>query len=367
MSDAVLVLFDDTSRSHVEPLAERLGARATHIRELTSAMLADQGAIVVDIDLAVLQSVQQLRAALKAGRTPRANVVFGVETGPRAHATRTQAAALGAVSTLTRPLREAELRAALDRLGVPQPQPRPSGLAGEPGGASIMAAGKAIDAAFKSVVSGGALDLRQAISAGHELLAGVGSAGLARWLETVRGHHEDTFQHCLLVTGAAVAYAQHAGIAERDQLTLIVAALLHDIGKAEMPVAILDKPGKLTDAEFAIIQTHPRIAETYLLSQNSVPREVVTAVAHHHEFLDGSGYPDRLRGDQISRLTRILTVCDIYGALVERRAYKAPKSAAQAILILVDMARLGKVDYAIVQQLGRAVGESLPDKAPFLD
>ena len=366
MPNTIFLLFDDASRPNAQQLASRIGARALHIREATSELLSRRRTIVADLDLGVLESVGLLRAALRADRPDDRNFLVGVESGSRAHATRAQAAALGATTMLRRPLHEAELRTALSQLGVPLPGPTPAGLAGAPGGASIVAAGKVLDQAFKTIASGNPLDVRDAISAGRELLAGVGSAGLSAWLDTVRGHHEGTFQHCLLVTGAAVGYARHTGMAERDQLTLIVAALLHDIGKAEMPLEILDKPGKLTDAEFAVIKTHPRIAEHYLAGQSAVPAEIVAAIAHHHEYLDGSGYPDRLVGDQITPLTRILTVCDIYGALVERRAYKEPKSPAQAVLILVDMARLGKLDYNVVRQFGLTVGEILPARAPYL-
>ena len=366
MPNTIFLLYDETSQSRAPALAEKIGAEALHIRALTTeAMLERRRTIIADLDLGVLESVTLLRAVLKAGKP--AGFLVGVETGPRAHATRAQADALGATETFRRPLTETDLIAALHKLGVPFAPAPPTGLAAEPGGRSIAAAGKVLDHAFKTIASGEPLDVRDAVSAGRELLAGVGSAGLSAWLDTVRGHHEGTFQHCLLVTGAAVAYARATGMPERDQLTLIVAALLHDIGKAEMPLEILDKPGRLTDEEFAIIQTHPRIAERYLTTQNAIPAEIITAVAHHHEYLDGSGYPDRLRGDQITPLTRVLTVCDIYGALCERRAYKAPKTPAQAILILVDMARHGKVDYNIVRQLSLTVGEVLPARPPYLD
>ncbi len=175
----------------------------------------------------------------------------------------------------------------------------------------------------------------------------------------MRGHHDGTFQHCLLVTGAAVAYALQAGLSARDRLTLTVAALLHDIGKAEIPLGILDKPGKLTDDEFAVIKRHPLIARDYLLTQQNLPPEVIAAVTQHHEYLDGSGYPHQLQGDQIAPLAHILTVCDVYGALVERRAYKSPKTPYEAIMILSDMARQGKVDYPIVRTLGLAAGVTL--------
>ena len=363
-SPAICLLYEDATAPAAVQLARRLAAEAVNLRELTASTLEHRQAIVVDIDLALLDSVALLRQALKPGKMSGA-FLFGVEAGARAHASRAQAAALGAKILLPRPMQPADVLAALAELNIDVPPAAPT-LADQPGGASIIAAGRVLDQAFKTISSGEAVDMRGAIDAGRELIAGVGSAGLSGWLDTVRGHHEGTFQHCLVVTGAAVAYARAANIPERGQLTLIVAALLHDIGKAELPVEILDKPGKLTAAEFDIIKTHPRIAEAHLQRQNNVPPAIVDAVAHHHEYLDGSGYPDGLAGTQISPMTRILTVCDIYGALLERRAYKEPKPPAQAVLILVDMARLGKIDYNIVRQLAQTVGETLPARPPYL-
>jgi HD-GYP domain-containing protein (c-di-GMP phosphodiesterase class II) len=79
------------------------------------------------------------------------------------------------------------------------------------------------------------------------------------------------------------------------------------------------------------------------------------AIRHHHEYLDGSGYPDGLTANQIGDLTRIMTVCDVYGALVERRAYKAPKTPDAALDILIGMAKDGKVELDLVRALRHCV------------
>lgn len=125
-----------------------------------------------------------------------------------------------------------------------------------------------------------------------------------------------------------------------------------------MPIEILDKPGKLTEAEYTIIKRHPRIGHDYLAQHPRVGSSVLDAVLHHHEYLDGSGYPDGLAGNEIEPLTRVLTVCDVYAALVERRSYKEPKSPRDAIAILTDMAWRGKVEYEPVRVLAQALGVS---------
>jgi len=139
------------------------------------------------------------------------------------------------------------------------------------------------------------------------------------------------------------------------------AALLHDVGKAVIPRHILDKPGKLSPEEFEAVKLHPAAGFDYLSKHGGVSPLVLDAVRHHHEALDGSGYPDKLRGEQISPLTRILTVCDIFAALVEARPYKQTRSPQEAISMLVDMSISSKVDYAAVRTLGGSFGVALPE------
>ena len=109
---------------------------------------------------------------------------------------------------------------------------------------------------------------------------------------------------------------------EDDQRRLARAALLHDVGKAFIPVAILDKPDALTQEETDEMREHPRRGYEALAAQGGFPPEMLDVVLHHHEFLDGTGYPDGLSGKQISDIVRLTTIVDIYAALVENRAYR---------------------------------------------
>jgi HD-GYP domain-containing protein (c-di-GMP phosphodiesterase class II) len=120
------------------------------------------------------------------------------------------------------------------------------------------------------------------------------------------------------------------------------AALLHDVGKAYVPVAILDKPGKLTEEEMNEIRMHPRRGYDVLAAQGGFPPEMLDVVLHHHEFLNGTGYPDGLSGDQISDIVRLITIVDIYAALVEKRAYRLQYTHARAFSMMEDM--VGQLD-----------------------
>jgi HD-GYP domain-containing protein (c-di-GMP phosphodiesterase class II) len=114
-----------------------------------------------------------------------------------------------------------------------------------------------------------------------------------------------------------------------------------------VPVAILDKQGKLTEEEVAEIRQHPRRGYDALAAQGGFPPEMLDVVLHHHELLDGTGYPNRLAGNQISDIVRLTTIVDIYAALVEKRAYRMPFTHAKAFSIMEGMG--GKLDQQLLQ------------------
>ena len=121
----------------------------------------------------------------------------------------------------------------------------------------------------------------------------------------------------------------------------------HDVGKAFIPTAILDKPGALTEEEIAEMREHPRRGYEALAAQGSFPPEMLDVVLHHHEMLDGSGYPNGLSGSQISDIVRLTTIVDIYAALVEKRAYRLPFTHARAFGIMESMG--AKLDQQLLQ------------------
>lgn len=187
------------------------------------------------------------------------------------------------------------------------------------------------------------------IKAGDFLIGSLSESGLNSWVNGVRQHHDATYQHCLLVAGLAVGFGLKLKFRESDLQMLAKGALLHDLGKAHIPIGILDKPGDLDQAELAVIREHPAIGERILLSEPDMEPEILRVVRSHHEYLDGSGYPDGLLGNSIDDLVRLTTIADIVAALIERRPYKAPLTGEAAFDVLDSMQ--GKVDMPIVRAL----------------
>jgi putative nucleotidyltransferase with HDIG domain len=180
-----------------------------------------------------------------------------------------------------------------------------------------------------------------------EIAATIESEGLDTWLAAVQSHHSHTYSHSLMVTGHAVAFSKSLGMPEAHQIFLGLGGLIHDLGKIKIPLSILDKPGALSEGERKLIDKHPLFSKEILKTHEEVPKEVVEIAVSHHEYLDGSGYPDKLSGDQISQAVRMMTIADIFSALTEKRAYKDAYSPRQAIGVMSGME--GKLDAGLLR------------------
>ncbi|WP_231502308.1 HD-GYP domain-containing protein [Herbaspirillum sp. RV1423] len=132
------------------------------------------------------------------------------------------------------------------------------------------------------------------------------------------------------VAGLAMSIGRRLEVGSAQLEALHMAALVHDIGKVDIPLGILNKPGKLTDTEFTLIKTHAKTSYD-VLNRISFTLPVADIVYAHHEYLDGSGYPRGLRGDQIMPAARILTVADIVESMSEDRPYRKSLGMSAAL------------------------------------
>ncbi|WP_421759205.1 HD-GYP domain-containing protein [Devosia sp.] len=343
-----------------EVIARELSIPLLKLSELTKGSLAARSEVVVKANLRNIASVEALRNAFGGVRGQQKRY-FVVEDGGDLRLWRIQADALGASHHIPRKNALYHLRRMVSLGGATQlTDKQEAALRAAKGGESILNAGRSLARLFDGMMADRPISMAGVSTASADVLRSVKGVGAEQWLTTVRHHHEGTFQHCLLVTGIAASYARHVNLKEAAAVTLTNAAMLHDIGKSTVPLHVLDKPGKLTNEEFELVKKHPAAGYDYLLKQRDTPAAVLDAVRHHHEALDGSGYPDGLRASEITALTRILTVCDIMAALVEHRSYKEDKTPAQAISILVDMAIRSKVDYDVVRNMAGCFSTTLP-------
>jgi putative nucleotidyltransferase with HDIG domain len=312
--------------------------------EIPDAPAHQVSGIVVDINLRSSESVQRVRNKLR-GEAYRSMPRLFVLADALHHASM-QAWALGATDTISRPLDAAAILQRV-RSAFPDSASYDSTDRGKALNRGVEAAHAVIVKIFERLPSGEPLTFDDIVQAENRILKAIKHTSLRKWLTAVGCHHNDSYRHCLFVTGFAVAFAQNLGMREDDQRRLARAALLHDVGKAFIPLAILDKPGALSEAEIVEIRQHPRRGFDALAAQGGFPAEMLDVVLHHHELLDGTGYPNRLAGNQISDIVRLTTIVDIYAALIEKRAYRLPFTHARAFALMEGMG--AKLDQQLLQ------------------
>ncbi|TQV76895.1 HD-GYP domain-containing protein [Aliikangiella marina] len=172
----------------------------------------------------------------------------------------------------------------------------------------------------------------------------------------IRHKDEYLLEHSISVSVIMTIFAKYLGFDVQTISDLAVGAFLHDVGKINVPMPILNKPGKLTEAEFEIIKSHVVhsaniVNETQGLSELS--REVV---ANHHEKLNGNGYPKGKRAEQLSKYSRMIAICDIYDALSAERVYKKGIPQIRAFKVLREIATRGELDAELVDQFIKCMG-----------
>ena len=221
--------------------------------------------IVVDINLRSPESVQRVRNKLQAEAYRSMPRLFVLADA--LHHGSMQAWALGATDTIARPF---DPEAILQRIRAAFPDTIGFDATdrGKALNSGVAAAHAVMVKIFEKLPAGAPLTFSDIQQAENKILRAIKQTSLREWLAMVGCHHTDSYRHCLFVTGFAVAFAQHLGMREDDQRRLTRAALLHDVGKAFIPVAILDKPGKLTEEEMNVIRT----ASASRLSTHSQPR-----------------------------------------------------------------------------------------------
>ena len=177
---------------------------------------------------------------------------------------------------------------------------------------------------------------------------------------SIEGKDPYTHGHCERLAEYSARLAQHLGLAEEQVTALRRAGVVHDIGKIAVPDAILLKPGKLTADEWTLIREHPVVGERICAPLKSF-RSVLPIIRHHHEKFDGSGYPDKLRGDDIPVAARVLQTVDVYDALTTERPYKKAFSITDALQTMKQEVAQGWWDPYIFDQFEMLVRNGTAD------
>ena len=218
----------------------------------------------------------------------------------------------------------------------PTPKPAPAKVPVEQElkvAAQIIARSKAaVTAMFNDVRMGKAVDLTVSDMVIDDISASI-ARNTTALVSLVRLKNQDdyTYMHSIAVCALMIVLARQMNLPGESVREAGAAGLLHDIGKMTVPSSILNKPGKLSDEEFNTVKQHPQAGHDLLMQAGAVGEIAMDVCLHHHEKMDGSGYPHRLKGEQISLYARMGAICDVYDAVTSDRAYKQGWPAAESI------------------------------------
>lgn len=173
-------------------------------------------------------------------------------------------------------------------------------------------------------------------------------------LARLKTRDDYTYMHSVAVCALMIGLARQLGLSDEQTREAGLAGLLHDIGKMQMPLEVLNKPSALTDDEFNVMKTHPEHGHDLLKGSAQVPAGALDVALHHHEKFDGSGYPHRLFGEGISLMSRMGAICDVYDAITSSRPYRHAWDPAGSLQRMAQWK--GHFDPAVFQGFLKSVG-----------
>lgn len=221
--------------------------------------------------------------------------------------------------------------------------------------ALIQSARGAVVGMFQDVRMGRAIDQQVARAVAEDITDSVfRNAGALISLARIKSTDDYTYMHSVAVCALMVALSRQLGLPDDEARAAGFAGLLHDIGKIDIPIEILNKPGRLSEAEFTLVREHPRRGWQRLRAAGIEDEAALDVCLHHHERFSGKGYPDGLVGEDISLMARMGSVCDVYDAITSNRPYKAGWDPAESLKQMASWT--GDFDPRVFQGFVRSLG-----------
>jgi len=214
----------------------------------------------------------------------------------------------------------------------------------------------AVFSMFSEARMGKAIEAEHAMPLVEEIASSVmRNPGALIGLARLKTADDYTYMHSVAVCALMIALSRQLGLSDEEVREAGLAGLLHDIGKMAVAPEILNKPGRLTEEEFTSVKEHPSAGYEMLLEAKGVGKIALDVCLHHHEKVDGSGYPKGLHGDQISLYAKMGAVCDVYDAITSNRPYKAGWCPAESLKKMAEWSK-GHFDEKVFQAFIRSMG-----------
>ncbi|HEY0841328.1 HD-GYP domain-containing protein [Methylotenera sp.] len=219
----------------------------------------------------------------------------------------------------------------------------------------IAASKKAVASMFNDVRMGNVIKVEAAMQFVDDIAASVArNEGALISLVRLKTKDDYTYMHSVAVCALMVALAKELGMTHEERMQAGLAGLLHDIGKAAVPLDVLNKPGALTEDEFSLVKLHPERGHELLIQANITDPLTLDVCLHHHEKVNGTGYPHGLQGDAISLFARMGAICDVYDAVTSNRPYKEGWEPGVSLQRMVQWA--GHFDDVVFKAFVKSVG-----------
>lgn len=207
-----------------------------------------------------------------------------------------------------------------------------------------------------SISNGNEFDLEISRKAIQQCVASIiKNANALLWLTQIKNQDEYTSEHCLRVGILAIAFGRFLGLEDSDLELLGLCGMLHDVGKIKVPDDILNKPGRLTRIEYDIMKQHSAMGRDILAAQKGAHKLLIETAHHHHERIDGKGYPEQLAASYLHQFVKMVSIVDVYDAITSARSYKQSQPAFDALKILFSERNL-HFDKELTEAFIRMIG-----------
>lgn len=289
--------------------------------------------LIVDVELDDYQTVTSLKTILKKPNELRIPLFFIIGSMRRKEII--QAQTLNATDFLAHPIKAAEFTKKLGDIANNSIEKSWSNL-NKIQEAALRINLKVFEDTFTKANRGELIsdeDLRESCDL---IIKATEEDGLTAMMGAIRTHHNYTYRHSMMVSSYLSTFGLLLGIRNIDLQNLTTCGLIHDIGKAHVSPELLNKPGPLTDDEWVEMKMHPEHSRR-ILEGSGFHADIIDGAIHHHEKIDGTGYPDSLEGAGVSDMARMVAIADVFSGITEKRSYKPSMSNEKAYNIMLSM------------------------------